>query len=1329
MSQRIAIKRSGCFLPTLCLVAVVFVFGVLGWLCVVGLPDHALRFLEEKAEEQAGITLHLGAVKLSPSAGLALRAYNVRVEAPAAGLPQVSVRKATVACSWDVLFTGSPENAEVTLHGGTIIQPVEEPKGATLTVRNIDGRVTYSAAGGEPSVVSRLSADVQGVMADFYLRAPLSVATALDSGEPKPAKAADPAPVDYAALAEQIAPGVQRVYAEIERQQWQTAPQVNVAAVYEEGAEKPLDGMHLYVKASLPSYEVDDFHFRNAVADVEFREGTLVINGLSFETVDPETRVAVYGGYDFPNNLADVDVISSASLVRLAETYLDSDATGLLHKIRHAEADTPEIRLQGTVDFTEKFDLEHIRLQGSVDQKTFHIGETAVSKAHIAFFYEDGNFNLNDVTFTLPDGSIRLNALARGGHGDAEVEVDAPVEYLLALANEFAPVELPQEVNLRGRLNLSLKTALDTVVFRPGETTWEELVPDPRRVTLKLALGGLTAAGITAEPPVLEVEAGGLDWRNGVLESLAVTLKSDSVAAASAVAQQLAVRLHSRDLHLEQQEEEPVVRLGRTEAELAAAELHCAEHEAKDLQVKALAENGWNTAAAWQPQIAGLLLEAAARECRHGEDAETGEIALHAATHAADTAELHFRAAVGEDLLEVELPEVHLGENATRLRLGQARAALPVAALAPVWKALGAETDAILWPEWVTAENVAAEVDLEKGTLVAADARISVPKLVRTPSVVPVFEGLQIPVAVEAQLHFTPAEGEGVNYKGHLTVSHESGKLDADVEGNTARCVSVAGYNTISVPTLDRLIDDADAHEIMRDFRFPAGSSTVVNPLQATVTYDNGICVDVTGKADIRNTDYLMGAILADMDAAGRAVREHLRTDLGNDPYVRFKHASCGVGVQVYLNRKDAAGNPIADYQRINLTSPEIVYDNAPWFSRADIKGGKRETTVKGRSVVFDLDSCIITLNGLSGTAYPAYAFSAFYDPLLDFLKDLKTTQPVELETEKCVFPLSSTCKVPMGGVIRIRAPQAGFDFIGTTIPLESFSGYVNISDTAVLLDHMNARCWQGVLNAVVNIGFSGGSTTFDGYASASAMNLRHIAKSYDADLPDGLLQADIRFQAPSAGLESLRAYGNVTLEDSDLMQLKIFSPVGNLISNLPRYLFDLQQEVKARVGTNVEKAEPGFVTRLFSRLFSTTTDTFGHVRKTANTMTEYIPFVDHFMSYNIQDLEGSFTIGNGHLRTDDVRAYGDNVEVQMRLDLALDDMAIKGNIWPHIGSIPSMLMTPVSVLSRNRFNIHLRGTLDDLDWGVGLDKKQDNEPASLEIQPLVRPLIRRGGR
>lgn len=97
MAGKLKIKRNGGCLPTLSLLVLLLLGGVLAWLSLAGLPGSVLRDIEQEAAA-AGVPVKIGAVKLAPGSGLALKVENVSLTVPQPGAPDanLTVRKLRV---------------------------------------------------------------------------------------------------------------------------------------------------------------------------------------------------------------------------------------------------------------------------------------------------------------------------------------------------------------------------------------------------------------------------------------------------------------------------------------------------------------------------------------------------------------------------------------------------------------------------------------------------------------------------------------------------------------------------------------------------------------------------------------------------------------------------------------------------------------------------------------------------------------------------------------------------------------------------------------------------------------------------------------------------------------------------------------------------------------------------------------------------------------------------------------------------------------------------------------------------------------------------------
>ena len=66
MAGKLTIRRVGHLLPTLCLVVLLLVVGIITWLSTAGLPGCVLRYIEREASAAAGLPITIEKIKLAP---------------------------------------------------------------------------------------------------------------------------------------------------------------------------------------------------------------------------------------------------------------------------------------------------------------------------------------------------------------------------------------------------------------------------------------------------------------------------------------------------------------------------------------------------------------------------------------------------------------------------------------------------------------------------------------------------------------------------------------------------------------------------------------------------------------------------------------------------------------------------------------------------------------------------------------------------------------------------------------------------------------------------------------------------------------------------------------------------------------------------------------------------------------------------------------------------------------------------------------------------------------------------------------------------------------
>lgn len=670
-----------------------------------------------------------------------------------------------------------------------------------------------------------------------------------------------------------------------------------------------------------------------------------------------------------------------------------------------------------------------------------------------------------------------------------------------------------------------------------------------------------------------------------------------------------------------------------------------------------------------------------------------------------------------------------LSKNNT-LSIKDAEITCPLVELQPLLNHFSPElcetiTHNIELPKTVTLRLPKVTFNTAEARLTEANVKFTVPELVRTPNIVPAMRGKKVTVGVDTDLNFYHDDKGALLYNGKVKVNHASGLLDVTIKGNPASMVNVEGTNTIFADAIDLLLDNEDAHAIIRDFRFtPGRSKLLAKDIKTTVTYNNGICVDVYCDADLTDTEYLLGAY--EDTEEGEVYAENVTAE----SFTLFKHAHCGVKVDVKLDRKVKGGVngqqtiSLPNVQTIELTKPVLTSNNRSWFTlqKMNSKGLEAETTIKGKSILFDIEKDTLTLNELKGAAYPAYTIGTFYLPLRDYLSGIMLTAPAQLDTSKCVIPIGSGCQIPMSGTIAVRIPRGGrYNLQGTIIPVEQFSGYVTLYDDCVYLDRLNSSTWGGVLNGQLRIGFNDKLPAFDGNFTGKAMNLQRIAKTFDADFKPAVCDAQFRFRAKNSDLNSLEGYGKASVSDGDLMEIPLFSPISYVLTELPDYLIDkatgsidkasnyAQKSLKLRADEEDKKEEEGWwhsVVSFFTRPATDAVDFSANTASKAAGMaqkgaSDYVPFANYITNYDLQDAKADFRIKNGYLFSDNLEVTGTNLGVKSELALRLADMNLNAALHLSFLSLLDTVTSPFTHIPLNMLIINVKGPIKDLSWKV----------------------------
>lgn len=1359
MKYRLTIKRVSSFIPTVCLIALLLLIGLMVWLCTVGLPSWALRSLEEEAARQ-GIYLRLGSLRLSPSAGFALRGRDLRLYRRADDAePLAHVDKALVSLRFTSLIFGELVPSRMQLVNGSLALPLADAPDPVFNLRSLQADLVFSDKGKSAEGDLRFSAEEIPVSIECRLKftAAEKKEAESDASEPEESDSGPSEPSDFSKTLDELIAAVQPAAREISSlirtQKWTDLDRPSFKA------EVRVEDEHLdaTVHASVPVYETRDFHFREAVVEAQMTEDVITINAMRFKTVDPDSSVSLRAAYSIPTHELSFRLRSTSALVPIARKVFKNPPP-LLSKFNHGRDDAPKISVSGDLSFDDVFELEHARATATLEQRNLKVGASTIDELQLSFSYNDGDFNVDRLDAVYGGGKLSLQAHATQGKGDITASGRVPVAPTLALISEFTegPVALPSNLQLGETVDFRLRADIG-VSFREGEMlTLRNTVPylhdlelsvSSDQVILQQAVAltgpqvnfrlrelGSTegkhlpnkAASLSCDFAADEVAVEALE---GVprLRGVTVTFAAeDFVMTDFTDLKTLAVSESNTGVHFDSLSFRDLL-CGKTDIAMRNLGALLSEERSRQYTLDSLfdatcesvsymnspacsatlsvlpegtatrgkveltllqkeptsaAPAGEQAAEEEAPELAGAPLDGLSPEAATAQTAQTAADA-DADAAASDPAPREGRLAFSYDV-----------DPGRSLAIDDIRADLPLASFAPLFAAFKAEVHGMDLPNDLrfTGQLFA---DLESGCIRRGQLSLSIPELVRRCSAVKAQQGMSETVGIQLEVQAdTPEGSDDLFCRAKLQLDHESGSFSAQISGCPTEKLHLTGRSTMRLDVIDRLIDNMDAHSVICDFKVGDQSSTLIDNIVLDVDYGEGLKLCFDGDVTFDNIGYQLCAYRLPSDQMGRFTGDQwLRTDLGPDPFVSVKSMSCHVKADVGVDRCDAAGAKIPDVTRIDITRPVIVYDNRPWIRRNGFKKGVGETVFRGDRVSIDLEAGTLEIVKASGKIYPAYSLGMFYADLFEYLKDLSIPRPIDVSTDYCLIPIDSSSVVPMTGAISCKADTPVSYNIGIDVPLENFSGIVHLSDDYVTLDHLNAGSWGGVLDGIVRIGITGPRSTLDGYLKAESMDLSLIAKSLDSDQNFALCSGEFRFQAASPELRSLQGYGYLQAVSGDLMKLQIFLPISEVLTNFPEYVDSVSEKLHAgSFSASVLRGISGAVSR--------TSDVIDGIGDTATR----IPFANHFIKYSLTEAYTRFDMINGHVITRSAKAIGCNLNVALQLDIDMDAMTLKGNLWPKVNSIPTILLSPVTVLSNFMFDIVIEGPLDNLHWSLGLD-------------------------
>ncbi len=1321
MASKLTIRRVGVILPTLSLVVLLVILLLFTWLGIVGIPAFALREIEDYAAKH-GVHLAVEKITLDYRRGLGLRLKKLSVYATQAQDDKaiIYLPEAEISLELRSLLEGTIDPQYIRLHDAVIRIPLEEGE-EDFQIRSIN--ITAHQPATDVMRLSEGSIELEGMSVKLIGLINLEELGISAAQQPKSHEQTQSQPINIEKGLRDLRPYLREVNSWIASQQWQADSHPHIELDFQIGLRYQCS-----IHAVAPSIRYKKYRFKQALLDLFIDDDTIKLNQLTARSSSPQGEIALQGEYRFSQHALAFQIESDLPAIYFASELFSSDDMALLASLPTLKRASNIFKLKGNVHLSEENRVNALFLSGHIVQENISLSSTSINKLTLSFFYDNSSFTIDQFKVELPRGKISAQAYLKSGYGKTKLKLDMPSEDIIPLLSGFPRLGVTESsldgIKLKGNLRFDLDANISTPDFVPGKSPLIDFMPDLRDTQLSISIPQFSYVSdshvIESVNPRFELKLKGLNGVRGerpeLIASAQISLSADKLLQREGE-EELSVEtflseIVTEGLHWKKDTSIQDLIIDKCSLFSYAKQFSSSDIKASEININLRdAVKIRPLAPDMQYAQAGSLDFQSSQLSVYGRQAETIDISLHLPDAKKLSGDI---ALIWDEKEQEQLTLSLLWEDWKKLEIHSINCHIsPEIVTRELPEGYHAEYGLDLLGD-ISLHDAVLRFDTTDWNYQLQSGKIDldVEKLKRTPVNVLALREKSETVDLSTQLRFERApDGNYVYNVSDLTLKHHSGALTVHVQGNTEGHLQVQGSNSIGLQHLNVLIGSYDAHTIIRDFKLSKDSQFKLSNIEAIINYERGLAIEASVDAHLKNLGFVIGAIVEEKNAHGQGTgKEKLDTALPRDPYTYAHDVTAHVDVFVNHKARDTNGRAIPDKQLISILSPTIVYNNTPWMSANKIAELPRESKLTGDRVDIDIINDNVQIEGVEGYLYPAYAIGMFYSPLYEYLDGLKLTHPVKMKASKSEFPIVLDYTRPMYSTIEIQSSDSGlYHFIGVDIPVSNFSGFVNISDDYVELKHFNSYTWQGVANLDLRIGISGKTSSLDGYVRAVNMDLATISKSFDAELSPALCYADFRFRSKSTKLNDLEGYGQIKLRDGKLLELGIFSPIAELITDLP--------DLTTRYKNKLKKDDPSVMQDIVNKICSGVGLAMQGASDVLDETTGKVPGINYLFKYGLRDADADFTVKDGFMFTENLIAKGSNLTVPLYGSLNLDSLNVRARLWPDLGSILNVALSPITRISEHILDIELYGKINDLKWRLDAEspfkKKQNKKQGS----------------
>lgn len=234
---------------------------------------------------------------------------------------------------------------------------------------------------------------------------------------------------------------------------------------------------------------------------------------------------------------------------------------------------------------------------------------------------------------------------------------------------------------------------------------------------------------------------------------------------------------------------------------------------------------------------------------------------------------------------------------------------------------------------------------------------------------------------------------------------------------------------------------------------------------------------------------------------------------------------------------------------RLDFRDGEVVFDYADYALR-ERRDGPTSGKVNVDLIRYDRTSETVTINGLTGQAWPAPILRTFTTGVADHLENYGFHSTPRLRAEGVVGVKGGRPKQNLLITFSSTSP-IDYEFLGKPLTLNAPEGRVRVLPETVQIKDLSLGGFDGLIRMELDAPTKG-SAGISGEIDWTELALPKISDAYGFDAsPEGQITGRLEFRMSGRSVGGLNGEGHVALEDAELFDVPVFGPLSPVIATV----------------------------------------------------------------------------------------------------------------------------------------------------------------------------------